>query len=215
MIGVVVPARNEARGIERCIASIRHAATHVREDVLVIVVADACTDGTAAISERRADAVLTTTAGCVGAARHQGSQRAIEAGCRWLAHTDADGRVPSSWLKTQLDAKADLFCGTVALGRSRWLSRAARERYAIAYHPFDDHRHVHGANLGISADAYRRLGGFAPMRAHEDVDLVERAQQSGLFIAWSAAAPVETSARLRTRAPEGFGSYLMRLGECV
>ena len=36
------------------------------------------------------------------------------------------------------------------------------------------HGHVHGANLGVRADAYWRVGGFRPLHVGEDVDLVSR-----------------------------------------
>ena len=35
-----------------------------------------------------------------------------------------------------------------------------------------DTRHIHGANLGISAAAYRAAGGFAALKLGEDVALV-------------------------------------------
>ncbi|UYB51271.1 hypothetical protein OCJ37_14885 [Xanthomonas sp. AM6] len=37
----------------------------------------------------------------------------------------------------------------------------------------DDHPHLHGANLGFSADLYGRCGAFLPLAAPEDVSLVE------------------------------------------
>src|SRR5699024_7601881 len=80
--------------------------------------------------------------------------------------------------------------------------------YLEGYHPGPGHRHIHGANIGISARAYRQLGGFDPLPVHEDVQLVRRAQAAGLTVAWSTAAPVMTSARRTARAPGGFAGHL-------
>ncbi|RYY84013.1 MAG: glycosyltransferase family 2 protein, partial [Comamonadaceae bacterium] len=71
------------------------------------------------------------------------------------------------------------------------------------------HRHVHGANLGVSATAYRRAGGFPALACSEDVALVEALKAMGANIAWSAAPRVSTSARANARARGGFGDTLL------
>ena len=86
-----------------------------------------------------------------------------------------------------------------------------RRHYDATYMDADGHRHIHGANLGVSADAYRRVGGFRPLASSEDVALVEALQNSGASIAWSAAPRVVTSARRNFRAPLGFGATLQRV----
>jgi hypothetical protein len=68
-----------------------------------------------------------------------------------------------------------------------------------------------GANLGMSAAAYRRAGGFSPLACHEDVALVEALIASGADVAWSSRPRVVTSARLDSRADGGFGTLLARL----
>lgn len=69
--------------------------------------------------------------------------------------------------------------------------------------------HVHGANLGVSADAYRRAGGFPPLKCSEDAALVDRLIATGARIAWSAAPRVTTSARTVARVRGGFGDTLI------
>jgi len=58
----------------------------------------------------------------------------------------------------------------------------------------DDHPHVHGANLGFSADLYRRWGAFLPLAVHEDVALVaDDGARAGAHLArnrWWRPAPV-------------------------
>lgn len=70
---------------------------------------------------------------------------------------------------------------------------------------------MHGANLGVSATAYRRAGGFKALASSEDVALVEALRNTGARIAWSAMPRVETSARQSFRAPLGFGATLQRI----
>ena len=70
---------------------------------------------------------------------------------------------------------------------------------------------MHGANLGLSAAAYRAVGGFPALSTGEDVALVEALAGSGARIAWLARPVVATSARRSARAPHGFSSFLRAL----
>ncbi len=93
-------------------------------------------------------------------------------------------------------------------------SAAARERYTAHYQDRDDHRHVHGANLGVSASAYRRAGGMPPLPVREDVAFVQRLIALDCRIAWSALPRVVTSARFANRVDGGFSGYLRDLALC-
>jgi hypothetical protein len=88
---------------------------------------------------------------------------------------------------------------------------SAQIRYHQHYQAQDGHRHIHGANLGVSAEAYRRAGGFEPLACDEDVQLVRQLERCGATIAWSHRPQVLTSARLDSRARGGFGDYLRGL----
>jgi len=212
MIAVVVPAHNEAQRIGRCLSAIRRAAQGVRDrPVEIFVTADACSDATPEIARRHGATVSLLDRRCVGEARSRSARIAIERGATWIACTDADSLVPPDWLVHQVSLDAEVVCGTVCLGRSAALTREVRQRYDEGYSQRDDHRHVHGANLGFSASAYVRAGGFDPVRAHEDVLLVERFKALGVSMAWTGKSPVTTSARLRGRAPEGMSVLLAQL----
>lgn len=211
MIGVIVPVHNEQAQLGACLASIVEAAKHVDlrdEAVQIIVVLDACTDGSAAIAERSGARVLTLAAGNVGLARALGAATAIDQGASWLAFTDADTTVAPAWLAAQRALAADAVCGTVAVA-DWWLhSRAVQARYEQGYRDVDGHQHVHGANLGVSTAAYLRAGGFPPLPSGEDVALVEALQLSGARVAWSAAPRVFTSARVEACVVDGFGAFI-------
>jgi hypothetical protein len=144
----------------------------------------------------------------VGLARHHGAQALIAEGARWLAFTDADTLVAPDWLASQLQLQADAVCGTVTPDSWREHPLEVQQRFARDYHDRDGHRHIHGANFGVCAQAYARAGGFPPLACHEDVGLVQALQAIGAHIAWSARVRVVTSTRSASKARGGFGDTL-------
>ncbi len=216
MIAVVIPAHNEAELAGACLASVQAAATAPElngEPVMVVVVADSCSDDTAHIVETAGAIAIAVNFRNVGKARAAGAARALDAGARWLAFTDADTVVSRDWLAAQLRQQADAVCGTVAVEDWHDYGERMRVHYARSYEDRDGHRHIHGANLGVCAHAYRRAGGFPPLQSSEDVALVNALIASGANVAWSAAPRVVTSARRNFRAPQGFGATLLRVDE--
>jgi glycosyltransferase involved in cell wall biosynthesis len=217
-IGIVVPARNEVSSIGECLEGLSRAGSAVEVPVRVVVVADSCTDGTAAEARRAANQfrlafdVVEVERRSVGAARRAGADHLlVRLGCRgtWLATTDADSVAPDTWLAAQLRHAAlgaSMVVGPVDVVdwsmRPEGLGRAARDAYRCAVRP-----HIHGANLSFRADAYRRAGGFAAIDADEDVGLVTSFLAAGENVVW-AGPPVVTSARRDARAGAGFGAYL-------
>lgn len=217
---VVVPARNEETSVVRCVRSINRATWLVRPfaSVDVIVVADSCTDQTAcrALAVGSRVCVLELDLGCVGAARHFG----VAAGLRrssidprrvWVANTDADSSVPVLWLLRQLVLGWRGFvavAGLVHLERST--NRDLQTAFLSSYTRRVDgtHDHVHGANLGVRADAYCAAGGWSrTVATGEDHDLWNRLQAVGPTMP-SSSVYVVTSARTTGRAPAGFAAHM-------
>ncbi|MER7923152.1 glycosyltransferase [Streptomyces sp. NPDC096057] len=228
-VAVVVPAHNEEHRIGACLRSVRRAAAEVAPlPVVTVVAADACTDATAVVAARAGAHVVRLEHRTVGVARAAGTAHALHllAGTGrdvWLAMTDADTTVPDTWLTDQIDWARqgyDVVLGTVRLaGGSRRLTalhdaRYFRTRPAGAGEPWS-HPHVHGANLGLSATAYLRAGGFAALPTGEDRDLVARLAAQGHRIARTDRHPVRTAARLRGRAPDGLADLLAALRPSV
>lgn len=214
MIGVVVPAHDEEAHIAACLQSLTVAARCPRlggEEVRVVVVLDSCTDATADIARSFGATLLAVQAKNVGLARAQGAELALAEGARWLAFTDADSVVGPEWISEQLALGSDAVCGTIEVRDWGAYGQRMRRHFENTYTDADGHRHVHGANLGVSATAYRGVGGFRPLASSEDVALVDALRESGASIAWSAAPRVVTSARRHFRAPEGFGATLQRV----
>lgn len=214
---VVVPAHDEEERLPRCLQSLAFAARRVPVPVRVVVVLDACTDRSAGVVTPGALSVVVSHHN-VGAARAAGFAAArIDAGT-WCASTDADTVVGPTWLQAQLRHAArgvDVLVGTVrTMGWSEH-PVGLRAAFDAGYTQADGHRHVHGANLGVSGRAYTDLGGFAGMGLHEDVDLVRRAMTAGLVVHWSADPIVFTSARTSARAPGGFATHLSTLAAAL
>lgn len=240
-LAVVVPAHNEQHRIGACLHSLRRAAARAAPvPVLIVVAADACTDATAAVAADAGAEVVEIDARNVGAARAAGTDHAMErlaepwarlgeVGARsaagqgvWLAMTDADTTVPEDWLTQQM---AWARCGYDAVLGTIRLAPARTGSLIVARHDADyfrtrprtgratawEHPHVHGANMGLTAAAYRRVGGFAALPTGEDRDLVGRLVASGHRVARTDRHPVRTAARLRGRAPGGLADLLMTL----
>lgn len=219
---VVVPAADEEEYIGACLRSLHAARRHlhcvtagsVRSRVVVVL--DDCRDATASIVAgfRDVEAVVST-ARCVGVARRVGALRALalERPARelWLASTDADCRVPYDWLTRMVDEArngAQLVLGTVRPDPG--LPVPVERAWLAAHQVRDDHPHIHGANLGVNALTYLGLGGWRPLPAHEDIDLVSRAAGHARILR-TGAIPVLTSSRRVGRVADGFSTYLDEL----
>ena len=218
MIAVIVPAHNEERLLGACMHRLRVAASHAAlagEEVEVVIALDRCSDASEPIARAAGVHTVRVDAGNVGVARATATTHALALGARWIASTDADSLVPHDWLAGQLRRGCDAFCGIVTV--EDWLDYDAATIAAFAgpAPPADGHRHIHGANFGISADAYRRCGGFAPLACSEDVAIVRALEAIDARIDWSATPRVITSARRDARACGGFGDYLKALEDLV
>ncbi|WP_129338827.1 glycosyltransferase [Cellulomonas endophytica] len=220
---VVVPARDEEALVDRCLASVTAAcarlaaATGVGAEVLLV--ADGCTDATAERARAHAVRVLETPAAGVGAARALGAATGLAgspapAGRTWLLCTDADTWVPPDWALEHValaDAGADLVLGTVRPDPDDLPERVVR-LWRSTRVPGRPNGHVHGANLGVRADAYAAVGGFAAVEGDEDVDLVARLRAlPDVRAVASDAVDVLTSGRRVGRTTGGYAGYLRAL----
>jgi glycosyltransferase involved in cell wall biosynthesis len=227
-IAIVIPARDEQELLPRCLRSIQNARrmlpSYVTTDL--IVVADQSTDDTFAIAQDAIKSnaahgngsVIESDAGCVGAARALGARHALERydgllpRC-WLANTDADCQVPVTWLRDQLalaNAGFAAIAGVIDVDSFAEHDAIVSERFRLSYliHEDGTHPHVHGANLGVRADAYLRAGGWQDLSTAEDHDLWRRLKRLRYRCISDAGLCVLTSGRRIGRAPLGFAGAL-------
>ncbi|MCU4296104.1 glycosyltransferase [Brevibacterium permense] len=195
----------------------------------VIVVADACADGTVSLVENFISAhpvveLLITDVNNVGRARNAGVElflktsgdasqlRSPAAEQAWLALTDADSHVPVHWVSAHLQAAEDSDClvGTVA-PRVETGSPELIGRWHAAHELDEQHAYVFGANLGIRASLFDAIGGIPPLATGEDAAVVDAILAKGGRVWRSDSCRVLTSARLDGRAPGGFSTYLRGL----
>jgi glycosyltransferase involved in cell wall biosynthesis len=220
---VVVPAHNERAVLPGCLSAIRTAATAVDVPTSVVVVLDACEDDSERLARYCGPDVhfLPINERNVGAARAAGFCYAKSAlggvsNRTWYATTDADSEVSNDWLVRQIRNDADMVLGVVRVGQWRHHSEEVARLYEARYRTEAQRRnHIHGANMGFSADSYWSVGGFAALASGEDVDLVERFQAAGCQTHWDDALWVTTSDRRNGRAPGGFADHLAEVSQEV
>jgi rSAM/selenodomain-associated transferase 2 len=168
-LSIVVPALNEAAGIEAALDSLAPLVARGHE---VIVVDGGSNDATAA--RARAKGVLV-----IGAPRGRASQ--MNAGAARARHDTllflhADGRLPA-------DADRQVLAGLAASGRA-WgrfdVAIAGRSLWLRVVAWFMNRRsRITGIATGDQAmfvrrDAFRRVGGFPPIALMEDIELSRR-----------------------------------------
>lgn len=216
-VTVLVPARNEADGIDRTLRALAAQGDNLR----VILIDDQSSDGTAGIARGTGVALLTVVSGAELPAGWTGKLWALEQG---LQHAETP-------MLLLLDADIELLPGTIAGLRSRMLghdlalvSLMARLRMenhweralmpAFVYffrllYPFrlaNSAAHMFAAAAGgcilVRADVLRRLGGFAALRGAliDDCTLARKVKILGLRT-WIGL----THAAVSQRRYEGLG----------
>lgn len=230
-VGVVIPARDEEDSIVACLDSIL-AALDTCPDVhesWVVVVADCCGDRTAGLARERLDGrgkVIDCSAASPGSARSRGAAEVLAhfAGHSptqvWIANTDADSSVSPDWISQQLRLAEQGLCGVAGIVR---VSSVEGQDAAVMHEVLADytinlngtHPHVHGANLGIRADAYIDVGGWSDLTVAEDHCLWRRVRAHGWPTIAAVSSVVFTSGRLHGRAIGGFADTLRRRVESL
>jgi cellulose synthase/poly-beta-1,6-N-acetylglucosamine synthase-like glycosyltransferase len=225
-VGVVIPARNEENSIVECLDSVIQAldAAPTVDSSWIVVVADCCNDQTAGLARRRLAGRGTTiecTVASAGTARRLGAAQVLTHFAErhpsqvWIANTDADSRVGIDWISHHLQLAARGFCGIAGIVRVTSIEghdAAAVREFHAGYATYEDgtHPHVHGANLGVRADAYADAGGWSDLTVAEDHCLWSRVRARGWRTIASVGSVVLTSGRLHGRARGGFADTLRR-----
>ncbi|TKD51538.1 glycosyltransferase [Sphingomonas baiyangensis] len=230
-VAICIPARNEAAELPRLFDALERLHP---QPAHVCFLLNGCSDDSEALVRRYRDRALpriwmvAAKATCtnVGQARHLAMQAGLAALNRTsglLLTTDADSRPAPDWVATMTQAltHADAVAGRIVRQTER--PSALQDRLEAYYDalfalrrrldpvPWEaaaTHHYGGGANLGIRADAYRALGGFAPVATGEDAALLDAAARAGLRVRRDAACVVETSDRREGRCPGGLAEAL-------
>lgn len=227
-VAVVIPVHNEDALLTDCLAALSAALahtgrTHPHVRLCPVVVLDACTDASEDIARSWPLRTLRIDARNVGTARRAGVSDAlaalgdVSASAIWICTTDGDSTVPVTWLSHQLElraAGADVALGTVRPDFADLTAEHAA--HWVATHPRGyPAGNVHGANLGLRADIYTAVGGFADLDQHEDVELVRAARDLGARVVATDENEVVTSGRFWGRTPGGYAAFVRATHERI
>jgi glucosyl-3-phosphoglycerate synthase len=226
---VVIPAQDEEDRITGCLLALARQTVGTSA-FSVILVADACTDATAAVArESAADLGLALTVldgpgQGTGPARRLGMEAAavrleqLGLGDGLIASTDADSEPAEDWLERQLaaiGAGARVIAGLIELHPHERVSLPAavlarrrddagrRMAEVLAADPTAAHHHFAGASLGITAATYRAVGGLDPTASLEDEVFGHKLAAHGIPVLRSSDVVVRTAARTDGRARRG------------
>ena len=225
---VVVPARDEAETIGACLAALGRQ-TVTPEAFEVIVVVDACRDGTeqaarvVAAEHGLAITVLEGPGVGSGPARKLGMDaaaarlRSLGMPRGLIATTDADSEPAEDWLERQLAhvaRGAGVVAGLIELDdgagalpaavlRRREREAASRMLEVAGDDPSAAHHHFAGASLGVTAEVYASVGGLGAEVCLEDEAFAEALGEHRVPILRAADVRVRTAARTTGRVHRG------------
>lgn len=235
VVAIAVPAHDEADRIGRCLNSL--AAQDEPGAIVAVVVANNCSDATAAIAHAPRDIRVHVIEYSfadhergAGAARRMAMAHAAQLG-EIVLTTDADCVVDRDWVRAHRAAfarGADAVAGRVSadwselslhpqralrIGELEWtylglIAEAEPLFDPIAHDPAPRHAQRCGANLGITRAMLERVGGVPALTTGEDRALLAAVEQADGRIRHDRAPHVTASARVVGRAGGGMADAL-------
>ena len=205
-ISLVIPALDESESIQECLAAI---AAQTRPFDEVILVDNGSTDGTAEVARAAAGALPLTVVAEPRAGVRWARDRGYEVATGdVVARIDADTRLDPGWAQAVEDyfgspGAADAATGINFVYDGHSSKEDLVRQMGAEREPWLGGE-LHGANMAVRADAYRRAREFLVNRpdVHEDIDLSYALVKAGSSIAVVPKMAVGTSAR-RLRASVG------------
>ena len=178
-ITIVIPVRNDATRLRRCLETIaanRHAAR-----VAVVVADNGSTDDSAAVASAAGATVLALPQDRVGELRNRAAK---ETSSRLIAFVDADHLVDPGWVAAALEILSDPTVGATGAPYSQapnanWVQRAYH-RFRPTLTQQEPAEWLGSGNLIVRRTAFEQIGGFdASLQSCEDVDLCNRLRAAG------------------------------------
>jgi hypothetical protein len=180
LVSFVIPVRNDARRLERCLASITKC-DYPRVRIEIIVVDNGSSDESGSVARAAGARVLVAPGESVAALRNIGARQARG---ETLAFVDADHEIDPGWIRAATVTLLDPSVGIVgalyhAPADGTWVQRmydALRARPA-------GRREVEwlgSGNMAVRRTVFERLDGFdSSLETCEDVDFTQRVRAGG------------------------------------
>ena len=166
IISVIVPAHNEEKYVERCINSIKQAASRVKCGVETIIVCNRCTDRTAELALANGARVVNDESRCIATVRNAGINAARG---KVIVTIDCDNRMTEDTLREILGMlNSGKYIGGGAPLRFERYSAALRINDIICRLGFK----LTGLYCGIfwaRKSDFDAIGGFVEKKAGEDI----------------------------------------------
>ncbi len=208
---VVVPAFNEQRFIEGCIASINQHLSASAISVETIVVDNGSTDRTGELAKQCGAHVVTIERASVSHARNVGASYKPS---RFIAFIDADVIVTAEWGAAIIQLISQPPSRPLLTG----CQYAVREDAGwIEEHWFKNlkDKHLNGGNIIVTREGFDATGGFdETLKTGEDYDFCLRAQSAGVdykidnhFKAIHLGYPRELSGFIKRELWHGEGDF--------
>jgi glycosyltransferase involved in cell wall biosynthesis len=181
-IVAVVPSKNRADLLRRCLQSLVAAAQQY-ENARIVVSDHGSTDDSVTIARQAGEfvTVISSTAYRVGGVRNDGAAAALEADA--LAFIDCDCIVPPDFFAAVSDTfkvsrAAAVGCEVLSPSDGHWTERA----WDGLHRPGGDgpRHYINSACFCISRPWFERIGGFDEQKiSSEDVDICRRLTEAG------------------------------------
>jgi GT2 family glycosyltransferase len=182
LLSFVIPVKNDAARLRRCLDSIRRNTESAGAEI--VVVDNGSTDDSLAAARQAGAVTLAIPTGSVSALRNAGADAAH---APILAFVDADHTISSDWIAHALRLMADPSVGAAgslchAPQDGTWVQRAydRLRRRTATVQPVD---WLGAGNLVVRKDVFAAMGGFdVTLETCEDVDLCRKVRARGLSI---------------------------------
>jgi len=183
MISFVIPVRNDALRLRRCLQSIK-ASPSLRPDVELIVADNGSTDDSAAVARAEGATVLLLPGASLGELRNQGARSAHG---DILAFVDADNEIVPGWVDAAASAFDDERVAAVGApyrppSPATWVQRFYDR---LRRHPRDREivDWLGSGNMAVRRSAFDAAGGFdTSLDTCEDVDLCRQLRSLGYML---------------------------------
>jgi hypothetical protein len=179
-VSFVIPVRNDARRLARCLDTIRDGMTPLTE-VEIVVADNGSTDDSVAVARAAGATVLDLPGVRLGELRNRAAAAATG---EILAFVDADHEIVRAWIPAAIEAFTDPRTGAVGAPchpptPATWVQRLydRLRRHPADREPVD---WLGSGNMAVRRQAFDQVGGFdTSLETCEDVDLCRKLRGAG------------------------------------